>query len=103
MSFNPNVSRWFAEHAPKMVRGLVVTEGDAEGWRARAQGRIERQLALWRARPDFLAYDIRNLPSAFAGAQRDRGLPVLTWTVRTAAQEQTAFACADEAIYEKPA
>ena len=30
---------------------------------------------LWRARPDFLAYDIRDLPSRFAAAQRRRGLP----------------------------
>ena len=34
-------------------------------------------------RPDFLAYDIRDLPSRFADARAARGMPVLTWTVRT--------------------
>src|SRR3546814_1972089 len=26
MSFNPEVSHWFAEHAPAVLRGLVVSE-----------------------------------------------------------------------------
>ncbi len=98
MSFNPEVSRWFAEHAPRIVRGLVVSERDRRGWR----GRIGRHLALWRARPDFLAYDVRDLPSRFAAAQRSRGLPLLTWTVRDAASERVGLAHADQIIFERP-
>lgn len=96
MSFNPEVSRWFGSHAAHVVRGLVVTEAG----KRHARGRIERHLALWRARPDFLAYDIRDLPSRFAAAQRARGLPVLTWTVRGAEAEAVARAHADQIIYE---
>jgi len=96
MSFNPEVGRWFALHAPKLARGLVVTESGRKGRR----GRLERHLALWRARPDFLAYDIRDLPSRFAGPQRARGLPVLTWTVRTPDERARASAHADQIIYE---
>jgi glycerophosphoryl diester phosphodiesterase len=99
MSFNPEVGRWFAAHAPRIVRGLVVTEANKRGWR----GRIERHWSLWRARPDFLAYDVRDLPSRFAAAQRARKLPVLTWTVRSAAAETTAMIHADQIIYERPA
>ena len=97
MSFNPEVSRWFARHAPGIVRGLVVTEEGKRGFR----GRIERHWSLWRAWPDFLAYDIRDLPSRFAAAQRSRGIPVLSWTVRTLAQEETARAHADQIIHER--
>lgn len=96
MSFNPQVSAWFAIHAPHMVRGLVMTEEDTRGiW-----GDVQRTLATWWARPDFLAYDIRNMPSHFAMRARNRGLPVLTWTVRTAEQQQRAKANADAAIFE---
>jgi len=98
MSFNPEVARWFALHAPRIVRGLVVTEERKRGLR----GRLQRHIALWRARPDFLAYDIRDLPSRFAAAQRARGIPVLTWTVRSAAAEATALVHADQIIYERP-
>lgn len=96
MSFNPLVPAWFAAHAPHVVRGLVVSEEDKKGLR----GRIERTLSLWRSRAEFLAYDIRDLPSAFASRARRRGLPVLTWTVRDAAQQLAASAHADQVIYE---
>ncbi len=102
MSFNPAVGRWFRRHAPRYVRGLVVTEQEEKGWFGALRGRAKRHLSLWQAQPDFLAYDIRDLPSAFATQQRTRGLKVLTWTVRTEEQEQVAFAHADEVIYEKP-
>jgi glycerophosphoryl diester phosphodiesterase len=98
MSFNPEVGRWFHEHAPRIVRGLVVTEEGKKG----ITGRVQRHLSLWRARPDFLAYDIRDLPGSFPSAQRARGLKILTWTVRTAEQENVALACADEIIFERP-
>ncbi|AZI36480.1 glycerophosphoryl diester phosphodiesterase family protein [Caenibius tardaugens NBRC 16725] len=96
MSFDPRVSRWFARHSPQTVRGLVVTE---EGART-LSGSARRHLALWHARPDFLAYDIRDLPSAFPEAQRQRGLPVLTWTVRSAELAERAAVYADAAIAE---
>ena len=98
MSFNPLVARWFALHAPRIVRGLVVTEEGKRGLR----GRLERHLALWQARPDFLAYDIRDLPSAFAAARRAGGMPVLTWTVRTPRDLAAGSAHADQIIHELP-
>ena len=61
---------------------------------------MERRLALWRARPHFLAYDIAALPSDFAREQRRRGLPVLSWTVRSGPQRELARAEADQIIYE---
>jgi len=97
MSFNPEVGYWFAAHAPRIARGLVVSEQEKRGMR----GRAERHLALWRARPDFLAYDVRDLPSRFAAAQRERGLALLTWTVRGAEAENIAAEYADSAIYER--
>jgi glycerophosphoryl diester phosphodiesterase len=97
MSFNPEVGRWFARHAPETLRGLVVTEAGRR-WR----GIVTRRLALWRAHPDFLAYDIRDLPSRFASAQRMKGLPVLTWTCRSIADRARAAEHADQIIYEVP-
>jgi glycerophosphoryl diester phosphodiesterase len=98
MSFNPLVGVWFRKNAKHIVRGLVVTEEGSKNWR----GRIARHRNLWTAQPDFLAYDIRDLPSRFAAAQRARGLPIVTWTVRSAEQEKTAFRYADEPVYEIP-
>ena len=96
MSFDPRVGHWFASHSPETVRGLVVSEANARTLGAA----IRRRLALWRSRADFLAYDVRDLPSQFAAAQRARGLPVLTWTVATHALRERALAHADGWIAE---
>lgn len=98
MSFNPEVGGWLYRHAPKLTRGLVVSEECRRGLR----GRLQRRLALWRSRADFLACDIRDLPSRFASAGRERGLPVLTWTVRNRRDEEIASAFADQMIHELP-
>ncbi|MFN3425535.1 MAG: glycerophosphodiester phosphodiesterase family protein [Novosphingobium meiothermophilum] len=96
MSFDPRVSRWFARHSPRVVRGLVVTEnGDRT-----LPARIRQRIVFWKARPQFLAWDVRDLPSRFAAAQRRRGLPVLTWTVRSAEHRARAADCADGPIAE---
>jgi glycerophosphoryl diester phosphodiesterase len=96
MSFNPEIGRWFARNAPDVLRGLVVTEAGRR-WR----GTVARHLALWRSNADFLAYDIRDLPSRFAARQRAKGLPVLTWTCRSVVERARAASHADQIIYER--
>lgn len=96
MSFDPRVSRWFAGQSPFTVRGLVVTEENART----LSGNVRRHLALWHARPDFLAYDVRDFPSKFAAAQRARGIPVTTWTVRSPELMAKAERHADAPIAE---
>ena len=98
MSFNPEVGRWFARHRPERLRGLVVTENGRSG----RLGRIKRNLSLWRARPDFLAYDIRDLPSDVAALARFAARPVYTWTVRSEEDRARAAEHADQIIFEQP-
>ena len=95
MSFNPGIGRRLARAAPRLLRGLVVTEAGRP-----RRGRIKRSLALWWSRPDFLAYDIRDLPSPFAARARAKGVPVLTWTVRSQDDRERAAQYADQIIYE---
>lgn len=96
MSFDPRVCSWFAHHSARTARGLVVTEENDKA----LLGRIRRHVWLWIAKPHFLAYDIRDLPSRFAASQRRRGLPVATWTVRSAEHRERAAAHADAPIAE---
>lgn len=96
MSFDPRVPSWFHRYSPHIVRGLVMTEA---GWRTMG-AKARRHIALWRARPDFLAYDIDDIGSAFPVAQRRRGMPLLTWTVDNLAKVTRAGAKADTPIAE---
>ena len=82
--------------APHVIRGLVISE---EG----KNRRFTRSVALCCARPDFLAYDVHSLPSAFAARQRARGVTLLSWTVRTPSEAETAALHADQIIHETAA
>ncbi len=101
MSFHPGVAAWFAEHAPKVVRGLVMTEKDGRAFsRWNIRKRLRRQLLVMKAKPHFIAYDVRRLPSTFIAAARERGYTILTWTVRGDAAHAVAAKCADQVIFE---
>lgn len=96
MSFSPLILFWFRHHHPHVPRGLVVSQQGKSRWR----GAAERALALWLAKPDFLACDICDLPTPFAARARSRGMPVLSWTVRSPAEHARARAYADQIIFE---
>jgi len=98
MSLHGEVSRWFAAHGDRIVRGLIMSENSEY---AREGGREQRK-AVWRAKPEFIAIDIADLPNRFTARQRKRGVPVLAWTVRTAEQQALAAAHADQIIFEAP-
>ena len=96
MSFNPDVARWFAANEPAVVRGLVVTEDGRPGAFAASHAILVESYA----RAEFIAVDVRDLPSPLASALSERGLPVLTWTVDDAARLAKAREFADAPIAE---
>lgn len=49
---------------------------------------------------DFISYHYGHLPNSFITAQRQRGIPVITWTVRDEAARNQTFANADQMTFE---
>lgn len=96
MSFDPRVSRWLGRHSPATVRGLVMRE-DQHGY---TQSPASRHLALWFAQPEFIAYHVAALPNRMVAGLRERGLPVLTWTVNSPQARAVAAQFADAPIAE---
>jgi glycerophosphoryl diester phosphodiesterase len=100
-SFAPAVVEWFRRHAPQLTRGQIATKaGELQELDAAGQ----RQLAAWleagHGAPQFVAYDVGYLPSPLTSRARAEGRPVLSWTVRSAAQWARAKAYADNPIFE---
>lgn len=100
MSDDQEIIAWFTRNAPKIWRGLVVSDNTGD----RKPGIFERLgwgrlFAIWRAKPHFIAYDVRSLPSNLSRKLRDSGIPVLAWTVRSAEDRVTAGDHADNIIY----
>ncbi len=96
IGFDPRVIRWFALYSPLTPRGLSFTDdGDKSLPR-----RIRRRLALWHARPDFITYNIKDLPDRFAANQRRRGMKLVAWTIATPELADRAAGLADAVIAE---
>lgn len=100
MSFDPAQIAPLRKIAPRLTRGLV-----AESWRGSRENVLHRALSygrnVLRARPQFIAYSVRQLPAALPlAARRFYGMPLLTWTVRTAADRARAARFADQMIFE---
>jgi glycerophosphoryl diester phosphodiesterase len=54
-----------------------------------------------RTRPDFLSWNVHDLPHETPRRCRDElGVPVTVWTVRSAAQAKAALAFADQIVFE---
>ena len=96
MSFDPRVARWFRKHSPGTVAGLVIRE-DELGY---TQAAWQRRLAFRIARPEFVAYHVDALPNPWIAALRERGFPILAWTVDSAAKRELAAQVADAPIAE---
>lgn len=88
MSFDPALVEAIRRLAPGLTRGIVAE-------------RMPPFRSLLRARPQFVAYSVKNLPAlAPLVARWVFGLPLLTWTVRSEEDRRRAAYWADQAIFE---
>jgi len=90
MSFDPAVPRWFARHAPGVLRGLVIDSTLKPWWRA---------LFLNTGRAQFLAVDRRVIERPWVKRERGR-MPVYSWTVRSPGDQAMVGKFADAPIWE---
>lgn len=82
-SFDPRILMWLRRHAPAIPRGQLAGTLPEKPWpylyRLFLRSMI---LNIW-ARPDFIAFDLRDYPTRMAVFWRHRmHIPVITWTVR---------------------
>ena len=90
MSFEPKAIRWFGRHQPQMRRGLVIS-GRASAF--------DRWRSIRMAAPHFIAVDRAALARPWVGRARSRHW-LYSWTIRTAADRETAQVHADALIWE---
>ncbi len=101
IGFNPYSHAWFAERFPGVLRGL-----DSYSYKRAAHMAEDQRESFARlehvsiARPHFLALGIDMLPSARAAELRDRGMPIVAWTVREPAQWEAIKDGCDNLIFE---
>lgn len=104
MSFDPDVVEALHGLAPDRPLGVVAEASYEYGeWLALAPEK-RTELAhfqhVGRSRPHFLAWHVTDYPHPTPTLARHFGLPVLTWTVRTAGDREQAARFADQIIFE---
>ena len=107
MSFDPAVVAMLAGLAPAVPRGLVSGSYGTTGghwWQNRLSSdradSLRSMSGFDAVGASFCAYEVAALPGPAPARVRARGLPVLTWTVRSPAQWHAASNSADAMIFE---
>lgn len=104
MSFDPDSVDAIGHYAPFVIRGFTCgVDGDVTDGEFLSLARRREAVGianLERLQPDFIAHHVRSLPSPLSRYARLRGLPVLTWTVRSQADRRAASLYADQMIFE---
>ena len=105
MSFDPDQVIALRELVPKVPRGIVAERHyTAEDWPdASPEQRAEmtHMRHFFRTRPHFVSYGVNDLPAMAPWITRNIfGLPLLTWTVRTAEQRARTARYADQMTFE---
>lgn len=103
MSFDPDLISAVRRAAPDVPRGLVAQAWYGGG--GKRLGAAKRfamgQVLHWpRTRFHFAAYRVHDLGTPAPRLARAAGIPVLTWTVRTAQDRIRAHRLADQMIFE---
>lgn len=105
MSFDPRLIQSVRMTAPAITRGIVAERnysyGEWTGLPASMRLSMAWFLHIPRSQPQFIAYSVRDLPAMMPRLARNiLGMPLLTWTVRTEKDRQSAARWADQIIFE---
>lgn len=101
IGFNPYSHAWFADRFPGVLRGL-----DSYNYKRAPHLAEEQREAFARlehvaiARPHFLALSLDMVADPRAKAFREKGMPVVAWTVREPAQWDAIKPHCDNLIFE---
>lgn len=104
-SFDPAIVTLMRRIAPGIPRGIVAQSGYDEGETAGLPVELKREMANllhWNeTEPDFLSWRQADLPSAAPFlARRLGGVPVMTWTIRSAEAATRVRPHADQIVFE---
>lgn len=103
MSFNPHAVADMARLAPDVPRGLTTSAWDDDAARRLPEATRAHLAAIAdfdRVRACFISHHWRDLAAPPVRALKAEGVPVLCWTIRSAAEESQARALADNVTFE---
>ena len=104
MSFNPHVIAAFHKVAPDIAVGLTTCGYEAGEWDMLDDDTRAHLAAIAdfdAVGASFISHDRNDLDNPAVAGLKARGIPVLTWTIRSPAQETEARRIADGITFEQ--
>lgn len=99
-SFDPFILYWFAKHIPIIARGQLAASFTGERVPFLAKVVLKNLWLNSLSRPDFIAYNVADLPLKKVSYLRSKGFPVLGWTVRSELTQTQISPYCDNIIFE---
>jgi glycerophosphoryl diester phosphodiesterase len=103
MSFNPFSLARVAKGAPEIPRGQLSSAFEGEDLAFYEVFLLRNLLMNWKSRPDFIAYDLAELPSLGTRIQIWRGRPLLGWTATSESERVAGLTLCDAVICDPEA
>lgn len=99
-SFNPFSLGWFRDHANHVMRGQLASDFRHENlpWHKQVLLRLITLNGI--SFPHFVAFDLRGLPHWATQISQHLGLPLLSWVVRSDADQHKALTHSDNFIFD---
>lgn len=98
-SFHPGVVWWMKHHAPGVKVGQLVSM-NSTSLNPLEKLIMDQQGFYNLTKPDFMAYDIRELTPAMAQGFRQKGIQVYGWTVRSVVEYTKMRNICDGVIFD---
>jgi glycerophosphoryl diester phosphodiesterase len=103
MSFDPDTVALLAEASPRTVRGMTADRGVDDYYNMLPIARrleLQRFSHVQKTRPHFVSFNFKDLPFAPVQNVRAMGFPVITWTIKSDAEEALARRYSDQVTFE---
>ena len=103
MSFDPHLIACVAKRSPATVRGITadrVTDPYYNTMSVPRRFEMQSFSHLPHTKPHFISFDANGLPFAVVNEIRDRGHPVICWTIRSPEQAAQALRYSDQITFE---
>jgi glycerophosphoryl diester phosphodiesterase len=100
-SFHPLVVKNMKKLSPEFYCGLLSSDFRGRKMRWIYKAAIKNARLFFMAKPDFISFEINSFPNKRISKFRERGLPILAWTVMTSEEIDKARILCDNIILEK--
>ncbi len=99
-SFNPLSILWFRIHSNKIFRGQLSSYFKHDKISIVTKFLVKNLLTNFITKPNFISYNIDNLPNIRVSRLRKKGMPIFGWTIRNMDEYKKAKRYCDSIIFE---